>query len=207
MARVARIELQDSERECIIAIIKKGADWRERHRAETIILLASGHTVQAVAEQQDLCLEAVRVRRRKWLKWGLASLPDQPRCGAPSKLAQAQRQRLRDWVEHEALSSKELLTRLEGDYGVVIGRTTLRSELKQLGFVWKRTRYSLKKKRDPERFEQARVELNDLIQKAKADEIDLAYVDEAGFAPQPPNRSAWTKVGETMHWNRSGHNA
>ncbi len=27
--------------------------------------------------------------------------------------------------------------------------------------------------------------------------IELAYVDEAGFAPQPPNRSAWTKRGET----------
>jgi len=25
----------------------------------------------------------------------------------------------------------------------------------------------------------------------------LAYVDEAGFTPQPPNRSAWTKSGET----------
>jgi transposase len=24
----------------------------------------------------------------------------------------------------------------------------------------------------------------------------LAYVDEAGFAPQPPNRSAWTKRGK-----------
>ncbi|MGZ5030011.1 MAG: transposase [Methylobacter sp.] len=25
----------------------------------------------------------------------------------------------------------------------------------------------------------------------------MAYVDEAGFAPQPPNRSAWAKIGET----------
>ncbi|WP_198245439.1 hypothetical protein [methane-oxidizing endosymbiont of Gigantopelta aegis] len=25
----------------------------------------------------------------------------------------------------------------------------------------------------------------------------MAYVDEAGFMPQPPNRSAWTKQGET----------
>lgn len=25
----------------------------------------------------------------------------------------------------------------------------------------------------------------------------MAYVDEVGFAPQPPNRSAWTKSGET----------
>lgn len=32
---------------------------------------------------------------------------------------------------------------------------------------------------------------------AQAGEIELAYVDEAGFAPQPPNRSAWTAKGET----------
>ncbi len=36
-----------------------------------------------------------------------------------------------------------------------------------------------------------------MIQRARAGEIELAYVDEAGFAPQPPNRSAWSKVGET----------
>ncbi len=36
-----------------------------------------------------------------------------------------------------------------------------------------------------------------MIRQAQAGEIELAYVDEAGFAPQPPNRSAWTKRGET----------
>lgn len=147
MARVAPIGLQDSEREGLIAILKKGADWRERARAETILLLAAGHRVQSVAEQQGLCREAVRVRRRKWLKSGLASLPDRPRSGAPSKLTEEQRQQLGQWVEAEALSSRELLTRLERDCRVVIGRTTLRMELARLGYVWKRTRYSLKKTR------------------------------------------------------------
>ena len=145
MARVAPIELRDSEQECLIGILKKGRDWRERDRAETILLLAAGHSVQSVAEQQGLCREAVRVRRRKWLKSGLASLPDRPRSGAQSKLTDEQRQQLGTWVEREALSSRELLTRLEREYQVVIGRTTLRMELKQLGYVWKRTRYSLKK--------------------------------------------------------------
>jgi transposase len=36
-----------------------------------------------------------------------------------------------------------------------------------------------------------------LIQQANTGEIELAYVDEAGFSAQPPNRSAWTKSGET----------
>ena len=99
-------------------------------------------------------------------------------------------------METEALSSRELLTRLEREYQVVMGRTTLRMELKRLRYVWKCTRYSLKK-RDPQAFEQAWVEIDDLIQQARAGEIELAYVDEAGFAPQPPNRSFWSKVGAT----------
>lgn len=145
MAKVAPIPLDADDEAGLKAILKKGADWRERDRAETILLLAGGHSVQAVAERQGLCCEAVRVRRRKWRKAGWASLPDRPRCGAPSKLTDEGRQRLGMWVEDEALSSRELLTRLESECGVHIGSTTLRTELKRLGYVWKRTRYSLKK--------------------------------------------------------------
>ena len=53
------------------------------------------------------------------------------------------------------------------------------------------------KKRDPERFEQARRDIDALIHQAQAGDIELAFVDEAGFAPQPPNRSAWTRRGDT----------
>jgi transposase len=145
VARVVRIELTESDRNCLQAIFKKGTDWRERDRAKTILLLASGQKIQEVAKQQNLCLEAVRIRRRKWLQSGMASLPDQPRCGAPSKLTDEHRQLLGQWVEAEAQSSRELLTRLEKESQVHIGATTLRTELKKLGYVWKRTRYSLKK--------------------------------------------------------------
>ncbi|MFI3179805.1 MAG: transposase, partial [Methylococcaceae bacterium] len=48
-----------------------------------------------------------------------------------------------------------------------------------------------------QRFEQAERDIAELIEQAQAGEIELAYVDEAGFAPQPPNRSAWAKSGET----------
>ena len=54
-----------------------------------------------------------------------------------------------------------------------------------------------KRSATPERFEQAQRDIEGLITQAQAGAIELAYVDEAGFAPQPPNRSAWTKSGET----------
>lgn len=142
---VKAIELSESERETLRAIIKKGADWRERDRAETILALSDGKTVVEVAEKQGLKPETVRERRRKWLKRGFASLLDRYRSGAPSKLTDGHREQLRCWVEAEALTARVLLTRLAQEFGVAIGATTLRNELKRLGYVWKRTRYSLKK--------------------------------------------------------------
>ncbi|MCX7099032.1 MAG: winged helix-turn-helix domain-containing protein [Methylococcales bacterium] len=72
-------------------------------------------------------------------------MPDQPRCGAPSKLTEAHRNQLKEWVDAEALTSRALVSRLATECRIRISASTLRTELKQLGYVWKRTRYSLKK--------------------------------------------------------------
>ena len=147
--RVRPIELSESEREQLQVIIKKGSDWRERERAQTILMLSEGQTVVAVAEHQGVQPEAIRERRRKWWKNGLASLPDQPRSGAPSKLSDAHRSQLKEWVNAEPLNCRALVSRLTTECGVTISAGTLRNELKLMGYVWKRTRYSLKKSAIP----------------------------------------------------------
>ncbi|WP_245619782.1 MULTISPECIES: hypothetical protein [Methylomicrobium] len=38
-----------------------------------------------------------------------------------------------------------MVDRLETEGGIRLGANTLRNELKRMGYVWKRTRYSLKK--------------------------------------------------------------
>lgn len=147
MSRVKPIELSEAEREQLLAIIKKGSDWRERERAQTILMLSEGHTVFAVAEQQHVKPEAIRELRRKWWRKGVNSLPDQPRSGTPSKLTGAHRDRLAEWIDAEPLTCRALMTRLTEEYGVTISDGTLRNELKRMGYVWERTRYSLKKTR------------------------------------------------------------
>ncbi|MGZ5030012.1 MAG: helix-turn-helix domain-containing protein [Methylobacter sp.] len=143
---VKPIELSKNEREQLQAIIKKGSDWRERERAQTILMLSEGQTVFAIAEQQGVKPEAIRDRRRRWLKKGLVSLPDQPRCSVPSKLNEEHRTRLKEWTDGEPLTCRALVSRLASECGVTISASTLRNELKRMGYAWKRTRYSLKKK-------------------------------------------------------------
>ncbi|WP_051911453.1 helix-turn-helix domain-containing protein [Methylomicrobium agile] len=147
--RVVRVELTDTDRELLQIIVKKGSDWRERERAQAILLLAEGHTTFEVAEKQGVLPETIRERRRKWFKAGLASLPDQPRSGAPSKLSDEHRARLKAWIEAEPLTCRFLVDRLETECGIRLSANTLRNELKRMGYVWKRTRYSLKKSATP----------------------------------------------------------
>jgi hypothetical protein len=59
--------LSESEREQLQIIIKKAINWRERERAQTILMLSEGQTVFAVAEQQGVMPEAVQERRRQWV--------------------------------------------------------------------------------------------------------------------------------------------
>jgi len=142
---IRRVDLSEEEKAELEKLIKKGKDWRERERAETILLLSEGLSVIEVSERQGVIAETIRERRRRWYKKGMLSLPDQWRSGAPSKLNEAHRDSLKRWMDEEALGSRELLSRLKKEHEVSVSLSTLRNEIKRLGYVWKRTRYHLKK--------------------------------------------------------------
>jgi transposase len=129
--------LSETERDLLQHPIKKSCNWRERERAETILQLAEGFTSFEVAKKQGLLPETIRERRRKWLKNGFASLPDQPRSEAPSKLSDEHRARLKAWVEAEPLTCRVLVDRLETECGLRLSTITLRNELKRMGCVRK----------------------------------------------------------------------
>lgn len=142
---IRRVDLTEEEKGQLEQRIKKGKDWRERERAETILLLSKGLSVLEVAQRQGVIAETIRERRRRWYKKGMLSLLDQRRSGAPSKLNEAHRACLKSWMDEEALGSRELLNRLKKAHDASISLSTLRHEVKRLGYVWKRTRYHLKK--------------------------------------------------------------
>jgi transposase len=137
--------LSEEEKEHLGEIIRKGRDWRMRERAETILRLSFGEAAKVIAEVQGICREAVYDRRRKWIKEGIAGLADAFRSGAPDKLEKYETV-IGEWVRAEPLCVSEVHRRLEEEFDVKVHPNTVKNVLKRLGFVWKRTRYSLKKK-------------------------------------------------------------
>jgi transposase len=66
-------------------------DPRVRHRADALLLLAHGRSVDEAAHDMGCCTKRIRVWRRRFLAEGRQGLADRPRQGRPLKLdAQAQ---------------------------------------------------------------------------------------------------------------------
>jgi transposase len=142
-----RVMIVLSARDCqtLQHLSKRDPDWRVRERAQSLLLLAEGRTCQQVAAQQGLTLQTVSATRRRWLDHGLSGLPDRPRAGAPAKLTPVETERLLTWARQEPLTLTALKTRHEAAGGTPVPVNTLTGVLKRAGFVWKRTRHSLKK--------------------------------------------------------------
>ena len=138
------LPLTDEEVLKLQNIVRKGADWRSRHRAETLLRLARGEPVNALAEALGICKKTVYERRQQWLSKGFAGLSDASRPGAPRKLS-AHLPAIDAWAQASPLSAGELHKRLIEEFDVTVHLNTVKNALKELGFVWKRTRYSLKK--------------------------------------------------------------
>lgn len=146
MAKVKVLGLSEQHKLELQAVIKYGSDWRHRERALTLLMLGEGKTCKQVGEMQGLSARTVGHTRSEWRLEGMASLADKPRCGTPKKLDEAQIARLVKWAQEAPLTAVALQAKHEAAGGKKVHIATLTQALKAKGFVWKRTRHSLRKK-------------------------------------------------------------
>ena len=192
----ATLNLQSEDRVRLLNIFKRGNNWRERERSQTLILLDDGLTMREVAANVGIHIRTVGSTRIDWLKRKFDSLRDALRCGAPRRILPDELKKLQEAATKEPLTATTLLAKhIEGG-GEPVHVNTVKDAMKRSDFVWKRTRSSLKKKRDEDKFKAKQIEIGQLREQAKRGERVLAYCDEAGFSCIHPNRSAWTPVGK-----------
>ena len=139
------LQLDEDSRAALQHIFKRASDWRERERAQTLLLLDSGVFAEDVARQMGLNVRTVRITHTHWRQSGMASLADLPRSGAPRQLQPEHVERLVQWAGAEPLTAAALLARHLDAGGPLVHVNTMVATLKASNFVWKRTRHSLKK--------------------------------------------------------------
>ena len=147
MPRTVKTLLTPEEKEQLEDLTKHAAHWRERQRAQTILWLANGETVEQIAERQKRIPETIRLQRRRWNKNKFESIKEGDRSGRPSSISDQYQTIILDWIKEEPLNAEQVRTKLHEQFGSDINVHNIRRFLKLSGMVYKRTRHSLKKKK------------------------------------------------------------
>jgi transposase len=146
MGKRLELRLSVKDRDALLKIVKRGENWKERERAETLLLLDEDNTLQTVSDMLGINIKTVSSTRSAWLKEGLTCLSDKQRSGAPHKLSSADVRNIQARARAEPLSAKQILDKHVERGGKRVHFNTIINTLKSSGMVWKRTRHSLKKK-------------------------------------------------------------
>jgi transposase len=140
-------------------------------RAICLLLSAAGESARRIAQVTGLSLNTISDIRRRWRQRRLRSLLDRSHTGRPPQVTPEYRKQLRRALRrsplaygyvHTVWSIARLATYLQQTTGIAISRDWLRRLVKQEGFVIGRPKHTLRNKRDPQKYQQAKERLDTL---------------------------------------------
>lgn len=119
---------------------------RTRLRAQAILRLSEGLTLQQTADEFAVHLNSVEKWRQRWKKFGLVGLYEGHHSGRPEKWKAPEQQKLYELAAAQGGSAGTLLKQMQQQQeSANISEDTVRRYLRQMNLRYKRTRYSLKK--------------------------------------------------------------
>ena len=119
---------------------------RSRMRAQGVLRLSQGLTLQQVADEFKVHLNSVEQWRHRWSSLGLVGLYEGRHTGRPRKWTAQQQHAFGELAESDGGTIAALLRRFEKRQDQeLVSESTAKRYLKDLNFSYKRYRYSLKK--------------------------------------------------------------
>lgn len=156
-------------------------DPRVRHRADALLVVAHGSSVEEAAQRLGCCTKRIRVWRRRFLAEGRQGLADRPRRGRPPKLdARA----CTEVATALAVSPLEYgypvttwtvadLADLLEQRGWTVSRATVARTLQRMGYRYRRPRHDLTHRQDREAVAAAKQVLRELQKRGRLPGLDF----------------------------------
>ncbi len=192
------LPLNKEQVQALDTIIKSNLPWRMRIRAHSILLNSKGFSIDEISIICDVHRNSVSSWIDAWSKTGIDGLNDLPRSGRPPGLSDSEKEIALKLIKEEPRSLKIVSHKLTEQTGKTVSITSLKRIAKAAKLTWKRTRKSLRSKKNEKEFEKAQIEIDELKKQQQAGEIDLYYFDESGFSLDPVVPYAWQPIGETI---------
>ncbi len=190
--------LSEDQTQSLESLMKSSPFWRVRMRAHFILLSSREFSIDEIADIYNVHRNSVSPWIDAWNESGIDGLEDLPRSGRPPDLTESEKEIALQLIKEEPRSLKTVSHNLTEQTGKTVSITTLKRIAKSAKLTWKRTRKSLRSKKDEKEFEKAQSEIDELKKQQQAGELDLYYFDESGFSLNPVVPYAWQPAGETI---------
>lgn len=201
MPKLLRLRLTSAQREEL--------SERQRHlpaasrlwtRLEMVRCADWGQRAPAIAVGVGVEVQTVRRVLKAFAAEGFAGLADRPRPGRPPRLRDADLVALEARLDQDVTGERtwtvpQLIDWLATERAVAISASRLRRRLRARHFRYKRTKRSIQHRADPVRQVEKTADLRTLEACAQEGVLDLAYLDESGFAPTLPLCCTWAREG------------
>src|SRR5256714_7164491 len=193
-----RIHLSPAQRDELRTRTRQpGLAPRTRDRLELLRLANAGWRVPRIARYLGYHEQTTRKYLKAFLAEGFDRLPDRPRPGRPARVTAAHLEALERLLDdtERTWTVPQLVAWLDREHQVRVHPDHLRRLLHRRGFRWKRTKRSLHHKQDETARAAAAAALASYREQARQGQIDLYFLDQAGFAPTLPTGYTWARVG------------
>jgi transposase len=133
-----------------------------------------------------------------WETQGVVGLYNRPGRGRKSTFSSEQVEQICAWVQQQPRQLKQVVQKVQEEWAISISTKTIKRVLKAVRMSWHRFRRVVGGQPNALEYEQKQAQLETLKQLEDQGELDLYYLDEAGFCLIPCIPYGWQLIGQTV---------
>ncbi len=179
-------------------IYKQSRHDRVRKRAHTILLSFRGFTIEQLTAILAVSRRTIHYWFERWSEKKLVGLYDRTGKGRKPKFSLEQKEQVKEWVKAEPKNLKKVINRVEEEWKIKASKETIKRAIKELNMTWRRMKRGLAGAPLDWEYEIKLEKLLELKALAEKEEIELKFLDQAGFDLTPSIPSGWQEKGETI---------
>jgi transposase len=168
-----------------------------RQRAHCLLLRCQDYGITQLMEIFRVSRKTLYNWFNNWEEQGMVGLYNRPGRGRKPTFNADQIEQIRTWVQQHPRQLKQVVEKIEAEWGIVISTKTIKRVLKAVRMSWHRFRRIVGGQPDPAEYAQKQLELETLQQLEAQGELDLYYLDEAGFCLIPTIPYGWQLMGQS----------
>ena len=172
--------------------------FQVRQRAHCLILANQGTKVENLMQIFQVSRKTIYNWFERWESEGLVGLYNKPGRGRKATFNSEQKAKIKEWTQQEPRQLKQVLGKVEDEWGIKSSKKNLQRVLKTLKMSWHRMRKAVGGKPGPEEYQQKKAQLEEFKQLENAGKINLYYLDEVGFSLVPSVPYGWQNIGEYL---------